>query len=93
MIADFRYEARPKPDCIAVQMLWESGERRGFLKMPEALADDAAIDDFPVIDTPITLNGALAYGLYLSMSTGRALRLTGDLSVWQDSWGHLSLSH
>ncbi|MBJ3785307.1 hypothetical protein [Devosia sediminis] len=89
MIGDFRYETRPSQDCIAIRMLWEEGERYGVLEMPHEIHDDMVADDWPASDGPMSINSALAYGLFLSLQSGRALRLTGDVTVWKDQWGHI----
>lgn len=89
MIGDFRYETKPSHDCIAIRMLWDEGERYGVLEMPHEIQDGVRLEDWPASDGPMSINSALAYGLFLSLQSNRALRLTGDTTVWKEQWGQI----
>lgn len=93
MIANFHYEPRPLADCVRVQLFWDCGRRAAQIHVPSEIADELVENDWPVADGFLSIDGALAYGLMLSMRAGLALKLYGDRSVWPDEWGHLILSH
>lgn len=93
MIAHFRYEAAPEPDCVHVQLLWDGGRRAGQVHVPRAIYDQLVEHDWPSATEPINIDGALAYGLMLSIRAGVSLRVTGDQTVWASEWGALLWSN
>lgn len=93
MIADFRYESTPKPDCVQVKLFWDRGRRAGLVHIPRVICEELAENDWPAAIEPLSIDGALAYGLMLSMRAGISLRVSGDQSVWPEEWGLLISSH
>lgn len=89
MIAHFRYETAPTADCVHVELLWDRGRRAGQLHVPRAISDELFEHDWPTAAAPLSIDGALAYGLMVSIRAGISLRLSGDQTVWPDEWGNL----
>ncbi len=93
MIGQFRYQQRPCDDTVLVCMFWDGQRRAGRLEVPDDLKQHIGEGDLPSLDEMFSIDGALAYGLVLSIRSGRKLRLSGDLSVWCPEWGEVVLVH
>ena len=94
MIGRFNYEVNPPEDCVAICMLWtQDGKRSALLNIPVYLQDEVEQQSLPDPDETFSLDGALAYGVVLSIRSGLGLRLSGDLSVWREEWGQVIHVH
>ena len=88
MIADFRYDASPREDVVAVEMFWDHDSRMGLIRVPDGLEDAIAIAALPELST-LPVISAVAYAMVLAAQSNRPLRLSGDRSVWPSKWGTL----
>ena len=69
-----------------------AGERVGQVLLPGSVAFELAQKAYPSVAQPLPLPSAFSYAVYLAMTTGLPLRVTGDASVWDDRWGPLIAS-
>jgi DNA-binding CsgD family transcriptional regulator len=82
------YSPTLRPECVNVLMTWDrSGSAAGYLVVPECLADQLHWQAMPEPAVTRPLSNALAYGFLLAVGDRRQLCLTGDLAVWDESWG------
>lgn len=94
MIGSFKYASRPHEDGVSVTMMWgEHGNRVAALVLPASLRLQIEADQLPSTDEALSIDGALAYGVVLSMRAGLPLTLSGDLSVWRPEWGQVIQVH
>lgn len=90
MIGNFFYTSRPAVDCIAVCMTWgPDGARKGTLVVPHSLREHIEAERMPSTDEALSIDGALAYAVVLSIRAGLSLTLSGDISVWPVEWGQV----
>ena len=88
MIGDFRFEARPCPDTVAVYLFWDDDARMGRVIVPDKAQQLINASEGPDTDD-LPLISAIAYGLTLAGMTDTRLSLTGDRTVWNEHWGNL----
>lgn len=94
MIGNFCYAAKPDEDCVTVAMTWGSdGSRQGTLLVPSSLRSQIETESLPTTGEPLSIDGALAYGVVLAMRAELTLTLTGDVDVWREEWGQLIRRH
>lgn len=93
MIGQFRYQRRPCDDTVLVCLLWDGQRRAGKLEVPADLRQHIEEGNLPSSDEMFSIDGALAYGLVLSIRSGKKLRLSGDLTVWRAEWGEVIHTH
>lgn len=92
------YAPTPPVEAISVFMTWDrAGNAAGFLLVPDNLRERLDWLGMPPPATTRPLPNAISYGFLLAIMDGRQLCLTGDLAVWDESWGPvprvLPLSH
>jgi hypothetical protein len=91
MIGDFRWAmVNGDPRVIYVDLLWVGDERCARIQLAPDCRQAFALAAYPdIAPEPIGLPSALSYGMFLAMTAGLSLRLTGDVSVWDEAWGSL----
>lgn len=94
MIGNFCFTAHPPADCVAVRMEWDVyGARHGTLVISTSLRRAIEAEKLPATDEPLSIDGALAYGVVLAVRAQTTLTLTGDITVWPEEWGLLIRDH
>jgi hypothetical protein len=92
MIANFRHCETMDFHAIFVDMRWsaDGAERMAQMVVPWALQFELAAKNYPATNPEeLTVEAALSYAVFLGMRTGVPVRLTGDITVWDDRWGVL----
>ena len=91
MIAHFRYDRTPNPNCISVELISERGEAFGIVSLPppafeqmERLNPTAAHSD-----DPMALPFALSYAVLAASISGCKLSIVGEKALWPENWGLL----
>lgn len=86
MIARWFFEENPSSGAVQIHLYWDTQRRRAATLAPPArLADLLDEIDRVGMDVP----SALAAAVLVSARSEVDLRITGDKSVWQASWGTL----
>jgi len=85
----FSYEEHVDPGSVAVDMRWVDGEREGEVHLPDAMRQVLLDSDYPLPDGVQRLEFAVSYGVCVALLSRKALRLTGDPTVWDPAWGAL----
>jgi hypothetical protein len=90
VIGTFVVSTNPPSDAVSVQLYWrDDGVRYGIISLPpeqEVLIDAGG---YPSVESPIELEGAISYAVYLCLKLHRPLVLTGDMTAWHPDWGPL----
>ena len=90
-IASLRFFDRPQETAINVSLLWSrAGEASAHLIVPPAVEVRVKEEGLPPVGVVGPLNLVLAYGFYLALQTGSAMRITGDRQVWRQAQGEQS---
>ena len=74
---------------INVVMSWQAFEAVAYLDVPGEMAELLRNTGHPDFTTPMPVESAVSYALFLSMRTFTPMHLTGDLAVWSSAWGKL----
>jgi len=86
----FRFSAVVNPDTITVMMvLGMDLSSKGYLLLPSWLQNELQYLGYPSPTEQMPLQMAMAYGLYLALSTRTGIALSGDPGAWDESWGVL----
>lgn len=90
MIAQFWYSVAPGEKHVAVRMSSDGDGPAGRVEIPGDIADRLAEMEISYVHGDMNLAFALGYGVTIAGLVGAALTITGDLSVWPESWGTLN---
>lgn len=86
----FRFSAVVNPDTITIMMvLGMDLSSKGYLLLPSWLQNELQYLGYPSPTEQMPLQMAMAYGLYLALSTRTGIALSGDPGAWDESWGLL----
>lgn len=86
----FNFSAVVNPDNITVMMvLGMDLSSKGYLLLPSSLQQELHYLGYPSPTEQMPLQMAMAYGLYLALSTRTGIALSGDSGAWDESWGVL----
>ena len=93
MVGNFAFTNVPQSDAITVNMRWSvDAQRVGSLNLPKQLGLLLEEADFPSASGEMALESAVSYGIFLAMRSDTPLLLCGDRTVWNPSWGDLSVA-
>jgi hypothetical protein len=91
LIGSFFYDARIEGNCIGLELFWdERGERAARVLVTQDIREAAIADQIPDPEAAMSLDSAVAYGMFLAMHTGASFRLCGDETAWPEQWGELT---
>jgi hypothetical protein len=91
MLGQFFYSPHIPDDGVVVEMQWRGRDAVGLLHIPSSVSEVTAGTDYEEIETgeTATLIIALGLGLILAGLAGTHLVISGERSIWEESWGAL----
>jgi len=91
-VGDFRYLPVAIDKAISVEMQWSGTGRKAQVIIPHDVASDIEQNMVPMPKGVVSMEVALGFAVYVAMSCGLPLYLTGDKTVWNELWGSLLLA-
>lgn len=94
MLVSFHYTpAPPAVTTVHLDMCWgKDGARSANVRIPDDIRAAMAAAGYTDNLALLSLESALALGVLVHLKHGIAVALTGDISVWNDDWGPLSIN-
>lgn len=90
MIGQFVYSEKLDPDGITIVLVTDtSGRAVADVLVPPVVAFVYRDLVQPTLLSSLSVESAMAYGIFLAMKARVSLLISGDRAGWQTSWGSL----
>jgi hypothetical protein len=85
----FQFLPDAPPDAVSVELAWVEGERTARVHAPSQIRQQMDEEHITLPFGPMRIEVAISLALFVALSAGLPMILTGDAQVWQAAWGPL----